>query len=316
MSAITAYDLSKAYGNFVALHNFYIDLPEGSIHGVVGSENSGKTTALRLLGGLCRPNFGECKVLGFSPYNEMSKVHSITGVVTESAKLYKNISVSENLYFFASLYGVNKNDAIDRASFLLHRLDIWETRAKKVDELTSSTLIRVNLARALMHKPRILLMDEPVFGMNRETTDAVKDIINYIVSEEEASAVLFTRHLMHAQEICQNFTIMNKGSVISNGSMESLRRGCGLKNKSSIVVTDDSIAPDDYILSENGSWEREIDNDKEMPNLVKNAINKGCEILEAKIVKPTLEDIYKSYILRTEKAGESYEYESIFEGEV
>lgn len=311
MSAITAFELSKTYGDYVALYNFNIDVPRGSIYGIVGSENSGKTTVLRLMGGLCEPNSGECKLLGHSPGNESAKVHSITGIVTDSARQYKNVCVADNLYFYASLFGIDRNDAIDRASFLLHKLDIWEVRNKKIGELTTSSLIRANLARALMHAPKILLMDEPVFGMNRETADAVKEMINYIVENEDATAVLFTRHLDHAEEICQLYTIMEKGSVVASGTLKSLRKMSGLKSMAVLKLIGDGVPPEGFDLNSEGNWERHINSDDEMPEIIKKAVQSGCGISEAKIVKPSLRDIYNSYLSRSQM-GEGEEYEAEF----
>ena len=118
----------------------------------MGERGCGKTTLVRLLSGLCRPTSGECTVLGLSPSHEPQRLHSVAGTVLDSAHLYTGMTLYENLHFFAGLHGLDDNDALERSSFLLHKLDIWEGRDLPVEKLSTGVVRRASLARALMHR--------------------------------------------------------------------------------------------------------------------------------------------------------------------
>lgn len=295
MDAITAYDLSKKYGDQIVLNNLNLAVRQGCVSSLIGAAKCGKTTALRLFAGLTTPTMGECTVMGYSPVTEQQKVHAVTGVVTDTARLYKKMTVTENLNFFANINNMEINDTIDRTSFLLHRLGIWEGRDRLISDLTTSAVQRVNIARALIHSPKVLLMDEPTFGMNQETTDAVKYIVEYIVKEEGAAVLLCTRHLDHAEVICEHFAIMDHGGLIARGDMETLRKGSGEKHKAVFRLSPDSVKPEGF-FEEDGLYCVHINNEKEMPGLLAKVLSFGCEIYEAKIIKPSLQNIYDAYI--------------------
>ena len=124
MDAVVAYDLTKEYEGQAALSGLNLQVPQGEAFACVGERGCGKTTLVRLLSGLCRPTSGECTVLGLSPSHEPQRLHSVAGTVLDSAHLYTGMTLYENLHFFAGLHGLDDNDALERSSFLLHKLDI------------------------------------------------------------------------------------------------------------------------------------------------------------------------------------------------
>ena len=172
MDAIVTYDLAKQYGSTWALRGLNLQVPQGSAVACVGRENSGKTTLIRLLSGLYRPTSGECTVLGLSPAFETERLHALVGTVLGTARLYGHLTLQENLNFFAGLHQVDSNDGVERSSFLLHALDIWEARDLKVRELPTGVLRRAALAQALMHRPSVLLLDLPPQGLDPESQEA------------------------------------------------------------------------------------------------------------------------------------------------
>lgn len=311
LDAVTAYDLKKKYAGFTALYGLNLEIAKGSVFSIVGSAGCGKTTALRLFAGLCEPTGGECTVLGYSPYHESRKLHDLMGVVTDTTKLYEKMTVNQNLQFFAKLYGVEANDAIDRISFLLHRLDIWEFRDKLVKDLSTSALQKANISRALIHKPKILLLDEPTEGLDMETTLLVRSMISHIVDEEEATVLITTRHLMHAEALSENYAIMEKGELIARGTLESLRRISGMKIKAALRLADDSTPPVGF-FHKDGLWMKNIQKESEMPALLYKAMQEDCKVYEATIIYPTLENIYDAFLNGTDTLQES---EELYAGE-
>ena len=187
MDAIVTYDLAKQYGSAWALRGLNLQVPQGSAVACVGRENSGKTTLIRLLSGLYRPTSGECTVLGLSPAFETERLHALVGTVLGTARLYGHLTLQENLNFFAGLHQVDSNDGVERSSFLLHALDIWEARDLKVRELPTGVLRRAALAQALMHRPSVLLLDLPPQGLDPESQEATHRLLAQTMEHEGAS---------------------------------------------------------------------------------------------------------------------------------
>ena len=209
MDVITAFDLSKLYGAAPALRGVNLKVPEGAAFACVGGAGAGKTTLVRLLAGLRRPTSGECGVLGLNPAYEAARLHGMTGVVLQSARLYSSMSLMENLRFYAGVNGVPVNDGVERISFLLHRLNIWEDRDQRPGALPTGVLFRAGLARALLHRPRVLLLDEEGAGMDRETAERVKGLLLYLREEEGVTLLMCTQNMNYAQGICDGFYAVN-----------------------------------------------------------------------------------------------------------
>lgn len=322
MEAIVTYDLSKQYNATPALCGVSLQIPEGRAYACVGGARSGKTTLVRLLSGLCRPTMGECSVLGLTPFFETEKLHAAMGTVLDTAKLYENMTLDQNLRFFAGLSGVDENDAIDRASFLLHKLDIWEGRDQRVDDLPTSAARRASLARALMHRPRVLLVDEPAMGMAQEAEESVQELISYLVEEEGVTVLFCTRNMDYARRFCSGFALLKEGSLLAKGDMESLRRGAGVKCRAVLRCGGDG-APVKGFRKENGFWVKNVASEEEMPKLISRAVSEGAQVYEAKFEEPTLEEIYTAYLeggiqragVTDEQDDEDYDSQVESEGE-
>ena len=237
MDAIAAFDLTKQYarkpGGKPALQGINLKVPEGGALACVGAERAGKTTLVRLLAGLRRPSSGECSVLGLSPAFETARVHSMTGVVLHSAKLYDTMSLWENLRFFAGMHHVPENDAIERISLLFHKLNIWEERDKRPGALSTGVLLRAGLVRALIHRPRVLLFDEQGAGMDRETAELVRALLLEL-REEGVALLMCSQNMNYTQSICDSFALLHEGILLARGSFESLRVGSGMRLRAAL----------------------------------------------------------------------------------
>lgn len=307
MDAVIAYDLKKTYGTKTALNNFNIEVASGSIFSLVGKAGCGKTTVLRLLAGLTEPTSGECTVLGLSTVGGVHRLHEQIGVVTDTAELYGHMSLEANLQFYATMYGIDDNDAIDRISFLLHELDIWKYRDELVRKLPTNAKQRANVARALIHSPKILLLDEPTEGMGAETTLLVKKMLDHITSEEEATVIISTRVLDHAELLSDSFAILDEGELIAKGNLSTLAKISGCSIKAVLKLEENSKEPAGFKLVE-GLWVKNISGPEEMPEILTKVIGEGCRVYEANVVNPSLKDIYKSILSETPEVGEELEY--------
>lgn len=307
MESIITYELSKHYHGKSALSRVSLQVPEGKAYACVGPDGAGKTTLLRLLSGLYRPSAGDCSVLGLSPFFEADRLHALLGAVLNSAQLYKRMTISENLHFFAGLNEVDENDAIDRLSFLLHRLDIWESRDERAGDVTTGVMHRACLARALMHRPKVLLMDAPTGGFDRETADAIRDLLSYLTEEEGVSLLFCTEDMDYAQELCESFFLLDRGDLIARGNVESLRLGAGVNCRALLRLAEDERPPRGF-RANGESWQKEIRNEEELPTLISQLTAEGKHVYEARIVRPGLSEIYAAYLAGgVHRAGENIE---------
>lgn len=295
MEAIVAYGLTKEYNGRLALDGLNLQVPEGTAMACAGPAGSGKTTLIRLLAGLCRPTSGECSIFGMSPAHEASRLHGAAGVVLGSAPLYGSMTLAENLRFFAGLHQVDGNDAAERASFLLHRLDIWEERDQKASSLPTSVARRASLARALMHQPRVLLMDDPAHGLDMETAGVVQGLLAYLRKEEGITLLLCTQNMAFAQNVCEAFTLLREGALLARGDFESLREGAGVWPRAALRLAEGEAPPQGFRL-EGGLWQKEVRSEEELPAIIAQAVGEGRSLYEAKLIRPALEEIYQAYL--------------------
>ena len=295
MDAITAFDLTKEYGGTYVLAGLNLQVPQGDAFACVGAKGCGKTTLVRLLSGLARPTSGECTVLGLSPAHEPKRLHGVAGTVLESARLYKGMTLWENLRFFAGLHGMDDNDTLERSSLLLHKLDIWEGRDLPVEQLPTGVLRRGSLARALIHTPKILLVDEPTGGLDQETADAIERMLNYAAREEGTTLFLCSSHMSYAQRFCRNYAILKEGSLLAKGDLESLREGAGVRFRAQLRLGEHSPAPAGFRFVE-GAWEKDLASETDMPKIIAKAVGEGLELYEARLIRPTLQEIYTAWM--------------------
>lgn len=305
MDAIAAFDLTKQYKNRPALQGVSFQVPEGRAAACVGDEGSGKTTLVRLLAGLRRPTAGECSVMGLSPAFESARLHGMMGTVLHSARLYADMTIGDNLRFFAGMQNVSRDEAVERLSFLLHRLDIWDERDKRPKELSTGVLLRASLARAVMHRPKVLIMDEQGAGMDMETAQRVRELLEYLTREEGVTLLFCSQNMNYAQSVCSSFALLHQGVLLARGNYDSLRVGGGVRMKAALRLAKGQAAPAGF-RPEAGLWVREIQSEAEMPKLIAGVVDQGLQLYEAKVMRPELEEIYRAYLAGGRRREESH----------
>ena len=292
MDAIRAEGLSKSYdGTQMALDGLNLAVPPGGVCGFLGPNGAGKTTAVKLMTGLLKPTKGECAVMGISPAEHPEQVHAVCGVMTETAKMYRQMTGLQNLMFFGQASGLEPEEARQRAFELLKELDIWDARDKRLDQYSTGMAQRLSLARALMHRPHVLFLDEPTSGLDPESAQAVNELIAKLAKQDGVTVFLCTHQLRYAQDICSSYGIIQRGRLLLSGDFESLARAMGCCMKADIRLGRGSGIPEGF-EEHDGWWRTDVLSENEMPKLIRRLVEAGMEVYEAKLTRPTLEEIY------------------------
>lgn len=298
MDAIRAEQLSKRFAEKTALEGLTLSLPQGSVFGFLGPNGAGKTTTVKLLTGLLAPTGGSCSVLGLDPQEKAPEVHALCGVMTESARMYPQLSGLDNLEFFGELSGLTRSQARDRGEELLRRLDLTAAGKLEAGKYSTGMAQRLSLARALLGRPRVLFLDEPTSGLDPESAQAVNALIGEQAGQEGVTVFLCTHQLRYAQDLCDGYGILDHGVLLAMGSLSELADLAGKESFAAFRLAEGEKLPG-CTLSD--GWNRRpLRSPEEMPGLLREAVLAGTSVYEARIETPTLEDVYFTFIKQEE----------------
>jgi ABC-2 type transport system ATP-binding protein/sodium transport system ATP-binding protein len=213
-------------GEVVAVDDVSFCVTAGEVYGLLGPNGAGKTTTLRMLLGLLRPSAGTAVVEGFRSADEPDEVKRRVGLVSASAGLYPHLSVREMLLFFADLYGVPAGQARAELGRLAELLGLTELLGRRCVTLSTGQKQRVNLARALIHTPPVLLLDEPTLGLDVLGSQIVAEFVSHLRSQGKA-VILTTHRLDEAERLCDRFGLLHKGRLVCTGTLPELRASTG-----------------------------------------------------------------------------------------
>jgi ABC-2 type transport system ATP-binding protein len=211
--------VTKQFNDTVILKDVSFKIEEGSINGLLGPNGAGKTTIIRLLNGVIEASSGSMKVMSFDPKIQGNEVRKRAGIVTESASLYHDMTAWDNLVFFSKVYG--KFDS-KRITDLLQQFDMLAFKDQQVGSFSTGMKKRISLAKALLHNPKLLFLDEPTNGLDPE---GINEVIHYLrkVNQEEGVTILICSHVLHQLEtICDSYLFLNKGRIVEKGTKKQL----------------------------------------------------------------------------------------------
>lgn len=220
--AIDAKGLTKRFGTFTAVNDVNLQIPKAAIYGFLGPNGSGKSTTIRMLCGLLTPSAGEVEVLGFRVPGEAEAVKRHIGYMTQKFSLYEDLTVEENLRFLANVYGLPRNavkSCIDQA---LEAYWLTEQRKQFAGTMSGGQKQRLALAGATLHRPRLLILDEPTSAVDPQSRRDFWDILFALV--EKGTTVLVSSHYMDEAERCHNLAILDKGRLVAQGQPRELIR--------------------------------------------------------------------------------------------
>lgn len=214
--------------SLLAVQRLSFQVQPGEVYGLLGPNGAGKTTTLRMLLGLLRPTSGEAAIAGFGSALHPDEVKRRVGYVSANAGLYPGLTVREMLLFFADLYAVPDAQAHHELDRLTHLLGLRDILDRRCANLSTGQRQRVTLARALIHRPPVMLLDEPTLGLDVMGSQMIIEYIELLRREGKA-VILTTHHLDDAERLCTRFGLLHHGELVSEGTLAELRdrTGCG-----------------------------------------------------------------------------------------
>jgi ABC-2 type transport system ATP-binding protein len=220
---IETHDLTRDFATVRAVDSLTLDVPSGVVFGFLGPNGSGKTTTIRLLMGLLEPTSGGARVLGHDVASASDAIRASSGALMEHSGLYERLTAQENLEFFARANRVEPAVREARVRELLGDLGLWERRSELVGGWSRGMKQKLAVARTLLHRPRLVFLDEPTAGLDPIAAAALRDDLAALVEEEGVTVFLTTHNLAEAERLCGLVGVIREGRLIAVGSPDELR---------------------------------------------------------------------------------------------
>lgn len=216
-------NLSKSFRDVHAVDDLSFSIKKGEIYGLLGPNGAGKTTTIKLILGLLEPEGGNIDVLGLHPQKDELEIKNRVGYVSEEPLIYKSLTPKELFNFIASIRGLDGAKTTPKLAQYLESLSAVEYYEKLISTLSRGNKQKVQIIAAILHDPEILIMDEPLAGLDAKSVKVVKEILE--LHKKRGGAVLFSTHIMEiAEDICDRIGIINQGRLVAEGSMETLKQ--------------------------------------------------------------------------------------------
>lgn len=224
---IVVRNLYKSFGEVKAVNGVSFEARDGEITGLLGPNGAGKTTTLRMLYSLLPPDQGEIRIDGLDPTRDAMEIKRTLGVVPDSRGLYSRLTARENIMYYGELHGMARKAVQDRIENLVSTLDMSDFIDRRTEGFSQGQRVKVAIARAMVHQPQTVLMDEPSNGLDVMSTRALRHYIRSL-RDEGHSVVLSTHIMQEVAALCDRIVIIAKGEVAADGSAEELleRSGC------------------------------------------------------------------------------------------
>jgi ABC-2 type transport system ATP-binding protein len=238
--AVEIIGLTKHYGAVEAVRGVDLEVSTGETFGFLGPNGAGKSTTINMLCTLVRPTSGRALVAGHDVVTERDEVRRHIGLVFQDVTLDGYLSAEQNLRLHAELYGVPRAIVADRMKLVLDMVGLWDRRKNKVNDFSAVMKRRLEIARGLLHSPRVLLLDEPTVGLDPKTRSSIWSYIREL-RESEGTTIFMTTHYMDEAEYCDRIAIMDQGEIVALDTPEALKASVG-QDRVQIDTDDDEWA--------------------------------------------------------------------------
>ncbi len=302
-SVMETQGLTKNFNGLQAVNALDLKIKESEIFGLLGPNGAGKTTTVRLLTGMLEPSSGSASVLGFDSKTHSNQIRENVGILTETPSLYQRLSVRDNLDFFAKVHNIPKEERDLRVKNLLKQFNIADKENESAGKLSKGMRQKVAIARAIIHSPEMLFLDEPTGSLSPEAAKMVRELIVDLTKNENRTVFINTHNLSEAEKLCSRVGILERGKLIAIGKPSELR---SLLHTDIITVfrfkTWDKQISDYFSTSsikitdedkEKLSVTLKLENIEETtPKIIKDLSRLDLDITEVRHNRPDLEQIY------------------------
>ena len=224
--ALAITGLSKSFGGNMAVDNVDLTIAPGQFHALLGPNGAGKTTTLRIVAGLLKPDAGRVAIFGHDTVKETQNAKRITAFLPDDPMLYGKLNPLEYLEFVAGLWTIDATRAASRAEDLLKWLELWDKRFEYTEGFSRGMRQKLALAGALIHEPKLMILDEPLTGLDAHAAKSVKDmLVDYVA---KGNTVVLTTHILDiAERLAERISIIQQGRIVAEGTLEELRAKTG-----------------------------------------------------------------------------------------
>jgi len=226
MPIIEVEKLARRFGNITAVDDISFKVEEGTIFGFLGPNGAGKTTTINILCTLLSPSSGKASIAGHDCMRESSDVRKAIGIVFQDTTLDKDLTAYENLIFHAYLYDVPRSRMKERVQDVLHFVDLYDRKDDLVKKFSGGMKRRLEVARGLIHQPRVLFLDEPTLGLDPQSRSNLWEFITKLPDKNNVT-IFMTTHYMEEAEVCNKIAIIDKGRIIAMGTPDELKKTIG-----------------------------------------------------------------------------------------
>ncbi|EEX95360.1 ABC transporter, ATP-binding protein [Vibrio orientalis CIP 102891 = ATCC 33934] len=300
MYALEIEQLRKTYaGGFEALKGISLNVKKGDFYALLGPNGAGKSTTIGVISSLVNKTSGKVKVFGFDIDKDLELAKQNLGLVPQEFNFNQFETVEQIVLQQAGYYGVPKSVAKERAQKYLTKLDLWEKRSERARNLSGGMKRRLMIARALMHEPQLLILDEPTAGVDIELRRSMWEFLKEINSELGITIILTTHYLEEAEMLCRNIGIINKGELIENTTMKAL---LGKLHVETFILDLEEGSAEPKLIGVNsqtyinGSLELEIDKSQGLNDIFAQLSEQGIKVLSMRNKANRLEELFVSIV--------------------
>jgi len=301
MSIIDVHNISKRFGEITAVEALNLQVEEGEVLGFLGPNGAGKTTTIRMLAGIIAPTSGYAEIAGQRTDGEVERLHEVIGLLTETPGFYEKLSAIRNLHYFAGFYA--DSDIDSNVEKYLKLMGLWDRRQSRVGTFSKGMKQRLALARALIHEPKVLFLDEPTAGLDPEAAQEVRELVKRL-SKEGRTVFLSTHNLTEAEQLCHRIAVIRTRLLAldtgSNLRHRFFRREIIIQMESPSTTAIKAVKKLNFVEDVKEEDAQLIlgltEPDKNRPEVVKTIVDAGGRILGVSETEHPLEEIYLKLI--------------------
>jgi ABC-2 type transport system ATP-binding protein len=299
-TAIRIENLTRDFETVRAVDGLSLEVPAGMIFGFLGPNGAGKTTTINLLLGLLEPTSGRAEVLGFDTQTQADEVRARTGALLEHSGVYEQLSAEDNLEFYGRVYRVPVAQRQARIKELLTDIGVWERRRERVGTWSKGMKQKLALARAMLHRPALVFLDEPTAALDVMSATDVRDDLESLAAREGVTVFLTTHNMAEAERLCRQVAVIRQGKLVAVGHPDELRArtggprvqivGRGFSERAlELLRARPKVAA---ATVENRHLEIDLREETDVAPLVSMLVGEGVEVQEVKRGKASLEEVF------------------------